>query len=187
MAGDCCTPSSDDPTQVQSAGTPLTRSSSQSQSQSQGSSRLHRPPSSVRSTSTSPSGPPSSSVDTPTVIQYPSTAPDRPTSARSHWSPPQHPHATLQANVSLPPHSHSPHRRHLLRLARAPDDDLYSYHVRMIYAALDVLSVRGEAMAMKGSCKVGELPQSCSAAALYSRHTGRSSCPRHISRLLHLQ
>jgi len=77
-------PSLHDPTQVQSAGTPLQRTSSQSQSQSQGDSRPHRPPSSVRSMSTSPSGPSSPSVDTPTVTQYPSAAPDRPTAARSH-------------------------------------------------------------------------------------------------------
>jgi len=41
-----------------------------------------------------------------------------PTSARSHWSPTQHPHATLQANVNLSPHSHGSHRRQLPRLAQ---------------------------------------------------------------------
>jgi len=98
----------------------------------------------------------------------PSAAPDRPTPAR-YKSSPQHPHATLQANVNPPPHSHSIHRRQLLRLAqrraRAPGEDLDSYHVRAIYAALGVSGIRGTAMKMTWSCKTGEQQQSYSAAA----------------------
>jgi len=102
-----CTPapSSHDPTQVQSAGTRLPRSSSQSQD----SARHDHPSSGVRSVSTSPSGPFSSSLDAPTIAQYPSAAPDRPTSTRSHQSPPElHTQPSKLTSTSL--HSHTcPH------------------------------------------------------------------------------
>jgi len=48
---------------------------------------------------------------------------------------------------------------------RAPGEDLDSYHVRAIYAALGVSGIRGTAMKMTGSCKTGEQQQSYSAAA----------------------
>jgi len=94
-------PSPHDPTQIQFAGTPLPRSSPQSQSRSPGSSRLHRPPSSVRSKSTSPSGPYSSSVDTPTVTQYPSAAQDGPV-LTSH---PRNTHTQPPKPTSTSPHT----------------------------------------------------------------------------------
>jgi len=136
-------PLSLEPTQVQSAGTPFPRSSSHSQSQD--SSRHHPPPSSVRSKSTLPSGLSSSSVDAPTIT---SAAPDRPTSARSHQSPPNRPHTTLQVNVNLSPHSHSSPPTSIAPPSpappRAPGEDLDSYHVRAVYAALDVSGVKGD-------------------------------------------
>jgi len=137
--------------------------------------RAHRPPSSVRSKSTSPSGPYSSSVDTPTVTQYPSAAQDgrHPLVLTSHprnthTQPPsqrQPPSTRTQLlSTSIPPPSPAS--------PRAPGIDLDSYHIRAIYAALDVSGIRGTAMKMTGSCKAGERLQSCSAAAF---------CPRHIS------
>ena len=135
-------PLSHDPIQVQSAGTQFPSGSSQA------SSRHDRPPSSVRSKSISPSGPSGSSVDAPTIIQYPSAAPDSRTPPRSHQSPPQRPQATLQINVNLPPRSHSSTSTSVAPPSpappRAPGEDPDSYHVRAIYAALDVSGVKGD-------------------------------------------
>ena len=70
-------------------------------------------------------------------------------SVRSHQSPPQHPHATLQVNLNLYPHSH---RSPLTSIApprpvlpRTSSEALDSFHVRAIYAAIDVSCVRGDA------------------------------------------
>ena len=66
-------------------------------------------------------------------------------------SPPKRPHATLQVNVNLSPHSPhthtASHQRQLLHLVQrraAPGGNLDSYYVRAIYAALDVSGVRGD-------------------------------------------
>lgn len=134
-------PSSHDPTQVESTGIQLPRSSSR------GSSKHDHPPSSVHFRSTSPSRPSSSSVDTPTISQSPSAAPDRSTSVPSHQSPPQRLHATLQVNVDFP-HSHSSTSTSTPPSSpappRAPGEDADSYHVRATYATLDVSGVRGD-------------------------------------------
>jgi hypothetical protein len=135
-------PSSYGPTQV----TPFPRSSSQPQSQD--SSKHDRLPSSTRSKSTSPSGPSSSSIDAPTITQYPRAAPNRLASVRSHQPPTEPPHATLQVNANPPPHSHSSSSTSLVPPSpappRAPGEDLDSYHVRSVYAALDVSGVKGD-------------------------------------------
>ena len=132
-----------EPTQVQPVGTPFPRSSSHSQSTD--GSRHHPPPSSIRSKSTLPSGPSSSSVDAPTIT---SAAQDRPTSARYQQSPPNRPHTTLQVNVNLSPHSHSSPPTSIAPPSpappRAPGEDLDAYHVRAVYAALDVSGVKGD-------------------------------------------
>ena len=73
-----------------------------------------------------PSLPPSlSGPSAPTITQYPSAAPDRP-------------HATLQVNVNTYTALQLPRLAHR-RPARQ------AYHVRAIYAALDVSGVRGDA------------------------------------------
>ena len=120
------------------ARTQLPRNSSQDRS----------PPSSILSKPPSLSGLPGSSVGAPTITQYPSAAPDRQTPAPAHQSPPQRPHVTLQVNFNLPLHIRSspstsiappsPARPH------ARGENPNSYHIRAIYAAFDVSSVRGD-------------------------------------------
>ena len=114
-----------------------------------------RPPSGDRSKSTSPIGPPYLSAGAPTIpkcrFEPPKTRPFSPIT-------PKRPHETLQVNINLSPHSlhthTAPHRRQLLHLAQrrsAPGGDLDSYHIRAIYAALDVSGVRGTVMTMARS------------------------------------
>ena len=130
------------PTQVDSASTQLPSSSSRD------SANHDRPPSSVRSKSTLPSGPSNSSIDAPTMTQPTSTAPDQSTPASSHQSPPQRIPTSLQVNVNVPPHSHSFPSTSTAPPSpappRAPGEDLDSYQVRAIYAALDVSGVKGD-------------------------------------------
>ena len=121
------------------------------------SSRRDHTPSSNRSKSTSPIGPPDLSVDAPTISKYRSKPPTiRPFSPITSETPTRN----LQVNDNLSPHSlhthTTPHRRQLLHLTQrrsAPGGDLdsYSYRVRAIYAALDVSGVRGTVMTMARS------------------------------------
>jgi len=67
--------------------------------------RLHRPPSSVRSKSTSPSGPSSSSVDTPTVTQY--QVPLRTARHPLATSHPRNTHTQPSKLTSTPLHTHT--------------------------------------------------------------------------------
>jgi hypothetical protein len=137
-------PSSHDATQVESAGTQLPPYPSRD------SFRHDRPPSGVRSKSTPPSRPSSSSVDVPAITHYPTPAPDRSTSGPSHQSPPpqsppQRLYATLQVNVHVPPHSHPSTSTSTLPPSPAPPrEGPDSYHVHATYAALDVSGVRGD-------------------------------------------
>ena len=83
------------------------------------SSRHDHRPSGDRSKTTSPIGPPDLSADTPTILKCRSEPPKmRPFSQ----SPRKCPHATLQVNVNLSPHSlhthTAPHRCQLLDLAQ---------------------------------------------------------------------
>ena len=105
------------------------------------SSRRDHPPSSDRSKSTSPIGPPGSSVDAPTISKNRSEPPKiRPLFPITPETPTRNPPCECQPYTA-------PHRRQLLHPAqhRPPlGEDLDSYHVRAIYAALDVSGVRGD-------------------------------------------
>ena len=117
------------------------------------SSRHDHPPSSDCSKPISPIGPPYLSVIAPAMPKCRSEPPKiRPFSSHPRLqSPPKRPHATLQMNVNLSPHSPhthtAPHQRQLLHLVQrraAPGGNLDSYYVRAIYAVLDVSGVRGD-------------------------------------------
>ena len=94
------------------------------------SSRHDYPPSSKRSKSTSPIGPLDLSVDAPTIPKCRSEPPKiRP------FSP-----SERQPLSRFSPHSHSSSSTSIA----PPSPDLDSYHLRAIYAALDVSGVRGD-------------------------------------------
>ena len=94
------------------------------------SSRHGHLPSSDRSKSTSPIGPPDSRVDAPTIPKCLSEPPKI-----SPFSP-----SERQPLSTFSPHSHSFSSTSIA----PPSPDLDSYHLRAIYAALDVPGVRGD-------------------------------------------
>ena len=87
---------------------------------------------------------------------------DRPTFTRFHQSPPKPPQATPQVKVNSPPYSRRSPSTSIAPPSpaptRPPREDLDSYHVRAIYAALDVPGVRGTNMKTARSYEGGERP-----------------------------